>query len=382
MPPILPPPSPKYRRVLDELRGQIARGDYADGAKLPSEADLVKRFGASRITVGRAVRELRELGLVERRAGSGTYVRRAAPPSPTQDAESTTRRLAFGLLVPDLGETEIFDPICRGLAGAPQASRFELLWGNAPSAKIDLAAREEQVWHVCQRFIERKVDGVFFAPFALVKTSAPTNARLLAALDAAKIPVVLLDRDILPHPRRTAHDLVGLDNRHAGHLATEYLLRLGRRRVTFVARPDAAASVEARVAGYREALFVDDVQTEPAQVYRLDPADVGAVGQMLEAVRPEALVCASDRLAGELMHSLLALGCRVPQDVALIGIDDVRYASLLPVPLTTVHQPCQQIGEAAVGAMLDRISQPSMPPRSIQLEGTLVVRASCRAEAS
>ena len=71
----------------------------------------------------------------------------------------------------------------------------------------------------------------------------------------------------------------------------------------------------------------------------------------------------------------------MPQDVALIGIDDVRYASLLPVPLTTVHQPCQQIGEAAVGAMLDRISQPSMPPRSIQLEGTLVVRASCRAEA-
>ncbi len=66
--PLLPPAIRKYRRILEELQGEILRGDYRTGDKLPSEADLIKRFGASRITVGRAVNELRNLGLVERRA--------------------------------------------------------------------------------------------------------------------------------------------------------------------------------------------------------------------------------------------------------------------------------------------------------------------------
>ena len=93
---------PKYRQILDRLAKDIASGKYAPGQKFPSEAVLVRLFGASRITVGRAVRELKDLGLVQRIAGSGTYVRnRAGDGAPL-----------FGLLIPDLGETEIFEPIC------------------------------------------------------------------------------------------------------------------------------------------------------------------------------------------------------------------------------------------------------------------------------
>ena len=373
---LLPPPARKYRRILDELQGDILRGDYRTGDKLPSEADLIKRFGASRITVGRAVNELRNLGLVERRAGSGTYVRPAAPAGQNGGAPKSAAAnslLLFGLLIPDLGETDIFEPICQGMAEAPQGDRFALLWGHAPSGQV---TREERAWQVCERFIERGADGVFFAPFDLPRLHTEINARLLAALDAARIPVVLLDRDTLRFPRRTTHDLVGLDNRRAGFLATEHLLRLGRRRIAFAAPVDAPAPVDARIAGYREALFAEELPAVPS-VQRFDPMDLPAIRQMLEGANPDALVCANDRTAGQLMHGLQALGRRVPQDVALVGIDDVDYASLLPVPLTTVKQPTREIGAAAVAAMLERVRRPSLTPRDILLDGTLVVRASC-----
>src|SRR6202171_1342123 len=87
---------PQSRQVSRALAKGIQAGRWKEGDRLPSEAELVRQFGASRITVGRAVRDLQQAGLVERRAGSGTYVR----------APSESRRLSFGLLIPALGETE------------------------------------------------------------------------------------------------------------------------------------------------------------------------------------------------------------------------------------------------------------------------------------
>src|SRR5687767_11309125 len=94
--------TPKYQQVYSALRQDIQSGRLGRGDRLPSEADLVRQFGASRITVGRAVRDLQVAGLVERRAGSGTYVK----------APQSAGAFSFGLLIPDLGETEIFEPIC------------------------------------------------------------------------------------------------------------------------------------------------------------------------------------------------------------------------------------------------------------------------------
>lgn len=79
------------------------------------------------------------------------------------------------------------------------------------------------------------------------------------------------------------------------------------------------------------------------------------------------------------MQGLLALGYRVPADFKMVGIDDVEYAQLLPVPLTTVRQPCREIGQAAMAAMLDRIQHPEMLPRDILLDCRVVVRSSCGA---
>jgi GntR family transcriptional regulator, arabinose operon transcriptional repressor len=356
--------NPKYRQIFDRLARDITSGKYAPGEKLPSEAALVRQFGASRITVGRAVRELKEQGLVQRIAGSGTYAR-IRP----RDAGAL-----FGLLIPDLGETEIFEPICQGLASAPQTSKHGLLWGRTTLAS---ATKEEQARSLCQQFIERQVEGVFFAPLETTPQNDGTNQEIVKALDKAQIPVVLLDRCIFPFPQRSRYDLVGINNRRAGYLPTEHLITHGCRRILFLADMSVSSTVEARIVGFREALLSHKLAIEPDLVQRIASIGNDWLEKMLKSLRPEGFVCVNDRTAGRLMQSLLSLGHRIPHDFKIVGIDDVEYAKLLPVPLTTVHQPCREIGQAAISAMLERIKDPNMLARDILLDCRLVVRASC-----
>jgi DNA-binding LacI/PurR family transcriptional regulator len=217
---------------------------------------------------------------------------------------------------------------------------------------------------------------VFFAPLEFSAESADVNARVMKLLHGAGIAVVMLDRRPEDSAARHTCDLVGIDNHRAGYLAAEHLLRLGARRVGFVRVEGQASTVKARVRGYQDAL-----------------ADLGGAGRVLtmranhpmvwaaDARECEAFVCANDRVAGRWMQTLLEQGVRIPRDVGIVGIDDVNYASLLPVPLTTVHQPCREIGEAALRVMLERLERPKMAARDVLLDCSLVVRKSCGAKA-
>ena len=359
--------APKYQQILEQMKGDILIGRYKVGEKLPSEAALVKKFATSRITVGRALRELRQLGLIERRAGSGSYVR----------MQSDDGGLLFGLLIPNLADTEIFGPICQGMSEAPQARKNALLWGNITA---DWETKDEQAWELCKQYIAKRVAGVFFAPVERTTASTQTNQQILSALERAQIPIVLLDRCVFPYPKRCAHDLVSIDHRRAGYMITEHLIVLGCRRIGFVAYSRSASTVEARVAGYRDALFVSGLPVKADLVQRINGDTPSELKPYLEKQEPDALVCGNDRTAAHVMQSLIRLNYRIPDDIRIVGIDDVGYASLLPTPLTTVHQPCRDIGGTAVAVILERLNTPGMPIRDILLDCRLVVRESCGAK--
>ena len=191
-------------------------------------------------------------------------------------------------------------------------------------------------------------------------------------IEAARIPVVFLDRRPQESASRRAHDLVGIDNHRAGYIAAEHLLRLGVRRTAFVRLEGQATTVKTRVRGYHDALREFDAAGHVFTMPSGEPFALPAAARQCEA-----FVCANDRVAGRLMHALLAAGLRIPGDARIVGIDDVNYAALLPVPLTTVHQPCRDIGEAALRVMLERLDRPRMPARDVLLECALVVRDSC-----
>jgi len=357
----MPRKPPIYRKILDALSAEIEAGRFAPGQKFPSEATLVRRFGASRITVGRAVRELQQMGLVDRLSGSGTWV--------CGGVKQSGEPMLFGLVIPDLGETEIFEPICRGIADAPEAARCALLW---PHTRSPESGREHKAIQLAQQCIAHRVAGAFFAPVEISPTADETNRRVLHMLEAANIPIVLLDRrpDL---STRIQHDLVGIHNRRAGHVAAEHLARLGAHRIGFLFYQGQASTARLRSAGYV------DVVGSARDIFSVEPGSVFNLPE--EALACDAFVCSNDRTAGRLMHFLFARGLRIPADVRIVGIDDVNYAALLPVPLTTIHQPCHEIGESALTAMLERLKRPKSPARDVLLDCELVIRQSCGAEA-
>jgi GntR family transcriptional regulator, arabinose operon transcriptional repressor len=355
----------KHRRIFDHLLASIQSGQLRPGDRLPSEAELGTMFDSSRITVAKAVLDLQRIGLVTRRPGAGTHVQSHRP----------SMGRTFGLLIPELGLTEIFEPICHGMMRTSFARPDSLLWGNAPPS---LGATAKEAEQLADSFIAQNVAGVFFAPIELTEDKDEVNRRIVRALERALVPLVLLDRCYLPYPERSTHDLVGVDNRRAGYMATAHLLGLGARRLAFVGEELAANTVDARITGFHEALRSFGVNAEDA-VWRGSPQNEAFVRQMMEKNRPEGVVCANDLSAARLMQVLLAMGVSIPEEVRIVGMDDVKYASLLPVPLTTIHQDCAGIGAVAMATMLERLEHPELPVRDIFVPTKLVVRRSCGA---
>ncbi len=362
----------KHAELAAELRQEITSGRYGEEGRLPSESQLVARFGVSRPTVAQALNTLRLDGLITRRAGSGTYVRREG----LQGGGISARMLA--LLMPDFGHTEIFQLIAGHLASLARHHEYGLVWGGSTLPKLDADTRLEHGEELCQQFIEKRIDGVFFAPYELMEGGDQANRRMVKRLRDAGISVVLVDHDITRFPERSEFDLVGVDNTAGGYLLGRHLLKLGCTRFTFVALPWSASTVDARHTGVWSA------------VQRHGDASCSVIGERgdvskpvfankIMAGRPDAIICGNDHTAAKLIQALGKLRISVPGDVRVAGFDDAGFASLVAPPLTTVRQPCQEIATAAFRAMLDRIQDPSLPARCIRIGGSLVVRESCGA---
>jgi len=365
----------KHRTISRQLTTEIVAGKYGKTGRLPSEAQLVKRFGVSRPTIGRAMKDLQEQGLIDRRAGSGTYIRTE------KDRGHSAHPVIpqIGLLMPSLCHTEIFEPICGELASLSRSNDYGLWWGANMSSTGETHMTAVEAEALCGQFIERGVMGVFFVSFEHQKDRETTNQRITERLKQAGIPVVLLDRDIGVFPNRSEFDIVGVDNVAGGYLLADHLIKLGVRRMVFVKRPLTAPTVDSRIIGAQKAILDNGLQTPEPFVYSGDPADVKFVKSFAQSQKIDAILCTNDHLAAELLQTLTRIGIRVPKDLRLVGFDNVRFASLLSTPLTTVEQPVRDIAITAFSALRERMINSTLPPRMLILTPRLVVRESCGA---
>jgi LacI family transcriptional regulator len=244
---------------------------------------------------------------------------------------------------------------------------------------VDTDASLKHAEEVCKQFIEREISGVFLAPAELQPGQEQANSKLAESLREAGIPVVLIDRDLLDFPRRSDFDLVGIDNVTGGFMVAEHLIKLGCRKIQFVVRPLSAATVDARIAGIREALVRHRIEPDPDWIRTGDPADLKFVRSLVAGRQADAFICANDDTAAVLLRAMESQGVRAPRDVRVVGFDDVKYATLVSVPLTTIHQPCREIAAIAFRTMMERLAEPNLTVRSITLTPRLVVRESCGA---
>lgn len=366
----------KHRAIYKYLEERIRSGRYQPGARLPTEHTLVREFEVSRPTVARAMRDLQQLGLIERRPGAGSYV---------VDRLTKTRRAVLGMLVPELGCGDIFDPIGAQIVQQAQAAELGLIWGDAGNSQLHsrdglgrLDVLVDRVEQACLTFTESKVTGVFYAPMLGNTPEEDVDNKILGILRAAGIAVVLIDRDVECYPQRSDYDLVAVDHLNGQLLAAQHLIDFGHRRIVYLQWPGVTDSLMKRIAGFQAALLKAGHSQSESKVYRGDPREAQFVQCLLTEAEPDAIMCENDMIAAHLLATLAHLGVRVPDELSVVGFNDIRIAEHLGVPLTTVRQPCHEIGTYAVELMTSRLKHRSMPARTLLLKPDLVVRRSSR----
>ncbi len=264
----------------------------------------------------------------------------------------------LGMLVPDLS-TQYMGEIVRGASDEARRSGLEMLISTAS----DLEREHSQV-----AFLQGITDG-------LLLLLPRTPDKVLMAVEKAGIPVVIIDH------RGTEFMLpsVDVDNYQGARAATEYLLSLGHRRIGFVSGAKGYGASSARLKGYKDALHSAGQPFDKTLVTRGDFMQPGgfAGGKKLLSLPqiPTAIFAASDLMAFGVLEAVREQGLRVPEDIAVVGFDDIPMASQVYPPLSTVRQPLYGMGVVAAQMMITMLRGTSPPHNRITLPTELIVRA-------
>lgn len=353
------------RAIVDALRAGIADGRFAADRPLPSIRSLASTYGVSAYVARRAIDELVRQNLVTSRHGSGTYV--------------TKRGLArkIGIVVPGLAYSDYFRSL------VDRIGQLCARGGYRPLMRDDWTesslGRAKEVFGFVRGLIRERVAGVVFQPLEHFPKADYANRKIVEALDGAGIPIVLVDSDIVAPPGRSRYDVVGINNHDAGVRVAEHLLSLGVTEIRFVLGSNADWNIKNRMNGVMSALTARGIAWSGRNVLSCEPNDLQAIRASLrERPKPRAFVCRGDATAAVLIKTLKRLGRCIPEDVMVVGFDDVAVAARTDPPLTTIRQPGAAIAAAAFRALVGRIAAPSLPPCEIYLPAPLVVRSSTR----
>jgi LacI family transcriptional regulator len=270
-----------------------------------------------------------------------------------------------GVVVPEI-ENPFFPALVRAVEGAAHREGLGLFLCDADNSAQIEAERVDEL-------LRRQVDGLIISPVHALRSAEAVRAA------AERVPVVQVDRMV-----DAPTDMVGVNQHGMIEAVVDHLRSAGRVRFAFITSGEANSPVTERLAGYRR-VFAED----PGALDRIQVGDLTlewgakAAGALLAGSEPlpDALVCANDLIAIGAMQTLRRAGVRVPEDVAIAGIDDTPFARVAEPLLTTVAQPVGQIGDEAVRMLLTRRREPHLAPRRLVLTGRLVPRDSTPAPA-
>jgi DNA-binding LacI/PurR family transcriptional regulator len=273
------------------------------------------------------------------------------------------RTCTLGCISPSLTDYTFANIIDSAQAEARRLGYF-VLTGSAPAV--------EDVEPLLEEMLRRQVDGLM-----VLNPRADERYRYFLPLIDKDLAVLYLNSTPQEEPVSSIH----CDDRDGGYQATRYLIDLGHRVIATILGPGNEEASGDRLAGYRQALTEANLTCVPACVVQGDwSATSGyyATRQLLSANRPlSAIFAQNDQMAIGAIRALREVGRRVPDDVSVIGFDDIPLASYFDPPLTTLRQPMQQTGERAVQLLVDTIQDPARPPEQIVIPARLLERASC-----
>ncbi|MEA2515290.1 MAG: LacI family transcriptional regulator [Thermomicrobiales bacterium] len=323
--------------------------------------DVARAAGVSITAAHRALNDKAELSPDKRARVLAAARQLNYVPSAAARALVSGKTNTIGMVVTD-NASPVYAGIVRGVEEVANTAGFGLLLCNSGDS-------QERAIACLELLRAKQVDGVLLTP-------VQTDRRDVARLREIGVPFVLL----LRHFAEVESDYVITDNEAGGYAATTHLLDLGHRRIGHVAGPAFVSSARGRLAGYRRALEERGLTAHDDLVAHA-PFTVGGGYDHSFALldrpdRPTAIFAANDLQAVGVMKAARALDLRIPDDLALVGGDDIELAEFLEVPLTTFHQPAREIGSLGAEILLDRLRGDNGEQRGVVLTPRLIVRRS------
>jgi LacI family repressor for deo operon, udp, cdd, tsx, nupC, and nupG len=324
--------------------------------------DIAKAAGVSHSTVSRA---LSNSPLVN--PETAERIRRIAQEmgySPSAIARSlvTKRTYTIGLVVTSIADPFVAE-IVRGTEEVALDNGYHVFLCNSN-------ADPDREMAVVTALRERRVDGI-------IVTASRVGDLYLPLLEESQVPIVLINN------QREGEYVysIATDNVHGGQLATHYFIELGHRRIGCLTGPEGASSSFDRLEGYKRTLRQHNIPFDPALIGQGDGAVDGgerAMGQLLSlSSPPTAVFCYNDRTAIGALAAIKSHGLQVPQDISLVGFDDIAFAAYVAPPLTTIAQQKYEMGRLAMEMVL-RLLDGEGEVKDIVLLGKLVIRESCQ----
>jgi LacI family transcriptional regulator len=326
--------------------------------------DIARELNVSVITVSKALRGNTDISEATRQRVLARMKELDYQPNMTARGLATGHSYIVGLIVPDL-LNPFFTELAKSLGGALRSQSYGLILASSDD---DPEVEKSEV----RMMLARGVD-------ALLIASCQEKLEGFMSVHNQHTPFVLLDRPF-PHLRA---NFVGTDDFSGGKLATEHLIHLGRRRLAYIGSPDLSPAAE-RFRGFRFALRDSDIELREdliLSIPNLGGSDDNAGYEMMRTLlkrksKPNGVFCHNDVVAIGAMRATLDAGFSIPRDIAFVGFDNVKYSKYLQIPLTSVDQSTQQLGETAAQLALDLVAKKIDKPKTILLAPTLVVRES------
>ncbi|AZR73766.1 hypothetical protein BBF96_10440 [Anoxybacter fermentans] len=268
----------------------------------------------------------------------------------------------LGLVIPDITDMFYAD-IIRGVENT--ANRF-----NYTLNLCTTHAEPQKEKDVVDSFTSGRVDGVILMTYHL-------NIDYIYELKKRGIPFVFID---CPIDDESIYSII-VDNEEGGYKATEYLIKLGHKEIAFIHGSRDSWDNESRFKGYCRALKDYGLKFQEEFIKHGEFQKIGGYQVTKELLKlekkPTAIFAANDQMALGALSAILEAGLKVPDDISIIGFDDIEAAALVDPPLTTISQPTAKMGQKAVELLMDLIRGEEPEPRKILLKTVLVERGSC-----
>ncbi|OVE80259.1 hypothetical protein BVY01_00570 [bacterium I07] len=354
-------PIPQYFQLQTWLMEQIDQGVFNTGDKVPTEEELVEMTGLARATIRQALRNLVQMGYLNRKKRLGTFV--------SDRTGIQTKKTMIGVLVPDIRHGYAPE-LARGAEDEAANNMHSIILCNTDDLFVKANVH-------AQRLIDLDVSGVIFVPTAAADEK---NESILNRLKLRGIPCVLADRQITMHDA----DNVTTDNLEGGFRLTEYLIKNGHRRIA-VTLSTLFSTERLRLNGYRKALEAHGIPYDPDLCYCnnrpfVETRFMRYANQILTAKKDvTAIFAGHDRIAYAVYQEAGKLGIRIPEDISLVGYDDLPSSGSHSVQLTTMHQPIYEMGRESMKLILKRIRKEEVENTQVTLKSYLVERNSVKA---